>query len=631
MKGNCVILGALAFFCPPVFALGEPVIDGGIRIAANFPGNDCGEKIMAANSELGDGPGEIWVDNACGMDWVTEVEVGENKVIRFSQGGVYNVSAPIKLGHLVGSGYGAPHLSGQAPTVIRQADGANLPYVLRIGTHAGSITDVEVDGNMDNNPLAEDGIHVRGRGATLVNVYVHHATRHGIFNNGWTALGDEAGVLKIQKIVSAHNGGDGIHYLDAQDSFVSMSEFEKNGGRGMAFINSNSARIEHSDIAQNDGYGIYATGDMDRMGTRYLVIVGNQFGSGGDTDIYIDGWDGTGYVSAGHLITGNMFYSGTKRAPLVTDAIHLQDSYANTVTGNVFNSNTDHEYRYGVNVSSSGRSLYDTVTGNSFIGLFGEQAIRPSTYTTRIGNTGGHNFLMNDLTVTGALMFGGTSGQTGKPFFKADTGFETSGITGELFGIAEAGVAYHLQMDKSGSLGVAGSLNSAGVVSAGDITPAATDAHDLGAAGNNWGCLYYNSGTLGTCASDGRAKQAVTDLRFADPLRQVEGLRPRRYQFRRDETASTYHGLIAQEVETVAPELVTTSETGDKSVKYGDIQWLLVSALKQLSESFGSLFGHVRMANDRPTGFTLYDTVSGDAHCVQVSGGELVRVAGNCE
>lgn len=88
-------------------------------------------------------------------------------------------------------------------------------------------------------------------------------------------------------------------------------------------------------------------------------------------------------------------------------------------------------------------------------------------------------------------------GKTGLPYFRHNTGVETYGVTGDLFGIAEAGVAYLSQMDKDANLGLAGSFNSSSVMSSVDITPTATNAHNLGAAGRNWGCLYYDSGTLG--------------------------------------------------------------------------------------------------------------------------------------
>jgi hypothetical protein len=186
-------------------------------------------------------------------------------------------------------------------------------------------------------------------------------------------------------------------------------------------------------------------------------------------------------------------------------------------------------------------------------------------------------------------------------------------------------------MDKSGNLGVAGVLKSTGVVSSADISPVSSNTHNLGAAGSNWGCLYYNSGTLGTCASDMHLKESITDLGFTDPLMQVAALRPRAYRFRTDTSQAVYHGLIAQEVEDLAPALVSTGDDGSKAVRYGDLQWLMLSAVKELAVSFKELFSAFRMDANKPTGITLYDTATGEANCVQVNAGELVRLAGKCE
>ena len=182
-----------------------------------------------------------------------------------------------------------------------------------------------------------------------------------------------------------------------------MSEFELNDGYGIGLFNGNSARIEHSDVARNKGYGLYATGSSRKQGTKYLVIVGNQFGNGANTDIYIDGWDGEGHVSVANLITGNMFYSGIERTADTTDAIFVSDSFANTISGNVFNSNRDHEYRHAVNFHTTGHAIYDTVTGNSFIGEFSVKPLNPGTYTSTVGNTEGGNFLYRDLAVSGSI------------------------------------------------------------------------------------------------------------------------------------------------------------------------------------------------------------------------------------
>jgi len=48
-------------------------------------------------------------------------------------------------------------------------------------------------------------------------------------------------------------------------------------------------------------------------------------------------------------------------------------------------------------------------------------------------------------------------------------------------------------------------------------------------------------------------------------------------------------GVIAQEVEKVAPEIVTTRDNGYMAVKYEKIVPLLIEAIKELSEEIDKL------------------------------------------
>ncbi|GIW67472.1 MAG: hypothetical protein KatS3mg096_340 [Candidatus Parcubacteria bacterium] len=97
------------------------------------------------------------------------------------------------------------------------------------------------------------------------------------------------------------------------------------------------------------------------------------------------------------------------------------------------------------------------------------------------------------------------------------------------------------------------------------------------------GCLVYNGGTLGSCISDVVLKTNIQDLNFENALNKILSLQPKIFEFK-NEPGRIYHGLIAQDVENVAPELVTVDEKGYKQVKYGDIQWLLLEAIKEQQE-----------------------------------------------
>jgi Chaperone of endosialidase len=161
-----------------------------------------------------------------------------------------------------------------------------------------------------------------------------------------------------------------------------------------------------------------------------------------------------------------------------------------------------------------------------------------------------------------------------------------AGITSATgpFNISTDGGSNGINITQNGNVGIGTtSPTSFKLQVKGDVGPDANNTYVLGSASLAWGCLYYNASVLGTCPSDQRLKDNVADLSFgSDPLSQLAGLRLRTFNYK-SAPGSTYSGLVAQEVETVAPELVVTdASTTMKAVKYGDIQWLVIAAVQKL-------------------------------------------------
>ena len=182
------------------------------------------------------------------------------------------------------------------------------------------------------------------------------------------------------------------------------------------------------------------------------------------------------------------------------------------------------------------------------------------------------------------------------------------------------------QVDGSGDLTITPS--GADVLIAGDLLPSADDTYDLGGSGSDWGCLYYNGGTLGTCASDRNLKENIQGFSFGDdPLSILESLEVRSFSYRSDDSHSRYHGFIAQEVQDIAPMLVEENNDGYLSVRYGDIQWLLLGSIQQIQSereeerlSFESRFEGLDLATDENA-----TTISG----LRVSVDEQLSVIGD--
>ena len=86
------------------------------------------------------------------------------------------------------------------------------------------------------------------------------------------------------------------------------------------------------------------------------------------------------------------------------------------------------------------------------------------------------------------------------------------------------------------------------------------------------------SGTV-TQNSDIRLKKNIRSIE--NPLSKILQTRGVLYD-RVDESDTNEFGFIAQELETILPELVSTSDLDVKSVKYQNITPLLVEAIKEL-------------------------------------------------
>lgn len=102
------------------------------------------------------------------------------------------------------------------------------------------------------------------------------------------------------------------------------------------------------------------------------------------------------------------------------------------------------------------------------------------------------------------------------------------------------------------------------------------------------GCVQDRDGTLlaGVCASDARFKRDITP--FRPMLDKVAALRPVQFFWRATEFpargfgARESYGLVAQDVEQVLPELVSTDAEGYKAVNYSRLPLVALQAIKEL-------------------------------------------------
>jgi hypothetical protein len=105
------------------------------------------------------------------------------------------------------------------------------------------------------------------------------------------------------------------------------------------------------------------------------------------------------------------------------------------------------------------------------------------------------------------------------------------------------------------------------------------------------GCLSVSPGTtahaqFGQCLSDVRLKKSIQT--FPAVLDNLVRLQPVSYNWRTEEypqfrfSSGKEIGLIAQEVEKVFPDMVSTDQAGYKRVNYGELPLLMLQAIREL-------------------------------------------------
>ncbi|HEY7370570.1 MAG TPA: tail fiber domain-containing protein [Polyangia bacterium] len=182
----------------------------------------------------------------------------------------------------------------------------------------------------------------------------------------------------------------------------------------------------------------------------------------------------------------------------------------------------------------------------------------------------------------------------------SDTSYGVAGDTTSGIGVightSSGSAGVYGYSDASNGIGIRGYTGSNGTGVYGQAADSGTGNAIVGDANWSWGAwagtfngdinvrqvwsqdLIY-SGTL-TQDSDARLKQDVNDAPYG--LKELLGLRPVTYKWIRDPQGPTQIGLVAQEVQKVLPDLVSTRKrSGMLGVNYVGLVPVTIRAIKQ--------------------------------------------------
>ena len=268
----------------------------------------------------------------------------------------------------------------------------------------------------------------------------------------------------------------------------------------------------------------------------------------------------TSSLDVASAVTGNatgVYTSGTVNAASYT----VGSSFIANTTG-VYTSGTVNAASYTVGTAVVANTT--TLNSNGFVvnstGAYVTGLVNAASYTVGssfIANTSGvyHTGIVNTATFSVGALFTANSSLVNAYAVTVQTNTVTIGTA-----------AYHAA---NGNFGVANS--------------APADKLSV----NGTGYFNGNVTSLGviSSSSDERLK---TEIKLIDnPLDKINAINGITFKFIDTDTVST--GLIAQEVEKVLPEAVSTNERGMKFVAYGNVVGLLVEAIKALKEEVEEL------------------------------------------
>ena len=413
--------------------------------------------------------------------------------------------------------------------------------------------------------------------------------------------------------LSVANGGTGRSTLSSGQVLLGNGTSGINS-RAIGIADNNIVEIDDADAADNDYAKFTANGLEGRSASEVKsdlslnnvenTALSTYTGNGGALDNqYIT--NGANYVTAGVTLTTAAQPNITSLGTLTT--LTVDDI---TINGSTISDSGDLTLDIGgdLNIDVDGADIVLKDGGTAF-GRFkrdtSDFVIKSETQDKDIifkGNDGGSTItaLQLDMSDAGKAHFYGDVVISGSGADKlrvegsGSTIFEVQGSQGQLFSVTDdlTGTIFNvsdisgvpiLSVEGDGTVDVDGDLQAT-ALGVGTAAPSTT------------GAIRATNDITAFYSSDKRLKNNITNIE--DPLDKLKKINGVSFEWIpkegiHDHTGKDY-GVIAQEIEEVLPELVTTRDNGYKAVKYEKIVALLIETNKQLLSRIEELENKVK-------------------------------------
>jgi endosialidase-like protein len=431
----------------------------------------------------------------------------------------------------------------------------------------------------------------------------------GFYGEGYGTTAFGGGFAGGMTVQAAQNWADAAHgtqitFSTTPNGSTTSSPQMLIANSGMVGIGTTSpvSNLEVSNALSGTTFGVVTASTFGNNTGASLFIASKARGTSVAPTAILNGDSLGGFLARGF---GTTTFTGTRGGMFVS----ASENWTDAAQGTRLNFNTT------INgTTAPGTRMTIDGAGNVGIGTFAPngvlEVVKTGTANVLASSFGGEgasfkargangSFAAPTATVLGdqlgafsASGFNGTTGfneTSGMAAFAAENFTDTAQGTALAFfatPIASSEAQLYMAIMPSGSVGINPQFDANGFPIVNDKLQVYGDIR-IGTTGTN-GCIknFAGTGILGTCSSDRRLKKNFTP--FAPMLDKVTALQPVHYFWRADEFPDRHfgnaqnYGLIAQDVEQVLPELVSTDSDGYKAVDYSQLPLLTIQSVKEL-------------------------------------------------